>query len=38
MAGGGKILSQAEIDDIIAKVQSGEISPDEMQKMMSAGK
>ncbi len=36
MAGSGKILSQAEIDDLIAKVQSGEISPEEMQKMMAA--
>lgn len=38
MAGGGKILSQAEIDELIAKVQAGEISPDEMQKILAGGK
>ena len=38
MSGSGKILSQSEIDDLIAKVQSGEISPEEMQKMMAGDK
>lgn len=35
MAGSGKTLTQKEIDELIAKMQSGEITPEEMQKMMS---